>query len=66
MSVVIDRPYSSNASATWISLGCGYDWKNFIFVTLGVVSTNGAGKNPTYTLLDTPIAHKFEAMLAAA
>jgi hypothetical protein len=35
-------------------------------VTLGVVSTNGAGKNPTYTLLDTPIAHKLEAMLAAA
>ena len=35
-------------------------------VTLGVVKTNGAGKNPTYTVLDTPIAHKLEGMLAAA
>lgn len=35
-------------------------------VTLGVVKTNGAGKNPTYEVLDTPIAHKLEAMLLAA
>lgn len=34
--------------------------------TLGVCKTNGVGKNPTYTVQDTPLAHKLEAMMSLA
>jgi hypothetical protein len=36
------------------------------FVTLGVCRTNGAGKNPIYIMLDTPIVRKLEKMMANA
>jgi len=34
--------------------------------TLGVVRSNGAGKNPTYTVLDTPLSRKIKEMLMVA
>ena len=33
--------------------------------TLGVVRTNGAGKNPSYTLIDGPLTRKLQEKLAA-
>ena len=34
-------------------------------VTLGVVKSNGSGKNPVYAVLDTPLTRKLQAALAA-
>jgi hypothetical protein len=35
-------------------------------VTLGVVTTSGSGRNPTYTLTDTPLVRALEEVLKAA
>ena len=35
------------------------------FVTLGIVTRNETGKNPTFKLTDAPITKKLQALLAA-